>query len=105
VIDLISYNLAAVILLLTFWLLIVRLVRGAVNAYAFQSVVLGLVSLAAFFQSGLWHLLVLAITTAAINGVLIPIVLSTPGNGNRLRQAGDRVSRWFPDRLTDRRGT
>jgi hydrogenase-4 component E len=75
VIDLISYNLAAVILLLTFWLLIVRLVRGAVNAYAFQSVVLGLVSLAAFFQSGLWHLLVLAITTAAIKGVLIPIVL------------------------------
>jgi len=75
VIDLVSYNLAGVMLLLTFWLLVVRLVRGAVNAYALQSLVLAGVSLAAYLQSGLLHLLVLAIATAVIKAGLIPIVI------------------------------
>jgi hydrogenase-4 component E len=73
--ELAEYNLAAVVLLATFWLLIARRVGAGVNGYAFQSIVLGLVCMAAFLQSGLWHLLALALTTVAIKGVLIPVVL------------------------------
>ena len=73
--ELLEYSLAGVILLATFWLLIARLVSGAINGYAFQSIVLGILCLTAFFQSGLWHLLVLALSTIVIKGVVIPPVL------------------------------
>lgn len=73
--QLAEYSLASVVLLATFWLLIARRIGAAINGYAFQSIVLALVCLAAYFQSGLLHLLALAITTVVIKGVLIPIVL------------------------------
>jgi hydrogenase-4 component E len=73
--DLIEYVLAGVVLLATFWLLIARLIRSAINGYSFQSWVLAAICLAAFFQSYRWHLLALAITTAVIKAVLIPKVL------------------------------
>jgi hydrogenase-4 component E len=74
-VELFEYSLGAVILLITFWLLIARLVRGAINGYAFQSLVLGVLALATFIQSGRLHLLVLAISIVVIKGVLIPLVL------------------------------
>lgn len=72
---LIGYNLAALILLTTFWLLITRLIRGAVNAYAFQSILLGILVGVVFEQIRLWHLLLLAVSAIAIKGILIPAVL------------------------------
>jgi len=71
----VEYNLAAVVLLATFWLLIARRISGAVNGYAFQSMVLGAVCLAAFLDSRLWHLFALAASTVVIKGIAIPLVL------------------------------
>src|SRR5579875_2267934 len=71
----IEYLLAGVVLLGAFWLLIARRIRGAVGGYAFQSWVLGLICLAAAWQSGRLHLLVLALSTLVVKGVVIPTVL------------------------------
>lgn len=73
--QLLDYNLAALILLTTFWLLIARGVAAVVIGYAFQSIVLGALFVAVFVSSGLWHLLVLAASAIVIKGVVIPVVL------------------------------
>jgi hydrogenase-4 component E len=70
-----EYSLAGLVLLITYWLLIARRIRGAINGYAFQSVVIGVIVLAAYAQSLRPHLLVLALSTFLIKGILIPIVL------------------------------
>ena len=70
-----EYTLAGLVLLITYWLLIARRIRGAINGYAFQSVVIGVIVLAAYAQSLRLHLLVLALSTFLIKGILIPIVL------------------------------
>lgn len=70
-----EYLLAGLVLLITYWLLIARRIRGAINGYAFQSVVIGVIVLATYAQSWRWHLLVLALSTFLIKGILIPIVL------------------------------
>lgn len=71
----IQYNLSAVVLLATFWLLIARRISGAVNGYAIQSLLLGGICLTAYLYSGLWHLLILAASTVLIKGIAIPMVL------------------------------
>ncbi len=76
--DLTEYVLAGVVLLATFWLLIARRIRAAVNGYSFQSWALAAVCLVTFLQSGRWHLLVMALSTAAIKALLIPAVLRRP---------------------------
>ncbi|HAF20653.1 MAG TPA: hypothetical protein DCK96_13045 [Chloroflexi bacterium] len=70
-----EYTLAGLVLLITYWLLIARRIRGAINGYAFQSVVIGVIVLATYAQSLRLHLLVLALSTFLIKGILIPIVL------------------------------
>jgi hydrogenase-4 component E len=70
-----EYSLAGLVLLITYWLLIARRIRGAINGYAFQSVVIGVIVLATYAQSFRLHLLVLALSTFLIKGILIPIVL------------------------------
>ena len=70
-----EYSLAGLVLLITYWLLIARRIRGAINGYAFQSVVIGVIVLATYAQSLRLHLLVLALSTFLIKGILIPIVL------------------------------
>ena len=73
--EALEYTLAGVVLLITFWLLIARRIRSAINGYAFQSVVLGAIVLATYVQSLRLHLLVLALSTLVIKGIVIPIVL------------------------------
>lgn len=73
--QLLDYNLAALMLLTTFWLLVARGVAAVVMGYAFQSIVLGALFVAVFVSSGLWHILVLAASAILIKGVAIPIVL------------------------------
>jgi hydrogenase-4 component E len=70
-----EYSMAGLVLLITYWLLIARRIRGAINGYAFQSVVIGVIVLATYAQSFRLHLLVLALSTFLIKGILIPIVL------------------------------
>ncbi|HEY8864642.1 MAG TPA: hypothetical protein VIO37_10780 [Candidatus Dormibacteraeota bacterium] len=70
-----EYSLAGLVLLITYWLLIARRIRGAINGYAFQSVVIGAIVFATYTQSLRLHLLVLALSTFLIKGILIPIVL------------------------------
>jgi len=70
-----EYSMAGLVLLITYWLLIARRIRGAINGYAFQSVVIGVIVLATYAQSLRLHLLVLALSTFLIKGILIPIVL------------------------------
>jgi hydrogenase-4 component E len=70
-----EYSLAGLVLLITYWLLIARRIRGAINGYTFQSVVIGVIVLATYAQSLRLHLLVLALSTFVIKGILIPIVL------------------------------
>jgi hydrogenase-4 component E len=73
--EALEYSLAGVVLLITFWLLIARRVRGAINGYAFQSIVLAAIAAATYIQSSRVHLLLLALSSLAIKGVLIPRVL------------------------------
>lgn len=75
------YTLAGLVLLITFVVMLARRIRGAVNAYAVQSFVLGGLSLAVFIETGLIHLLILAIATAVIKGVVIPVVLERQVSG------------------------
>jgi hydrogenase-4 component E len=70
-----EYSMAGLVLLITYWLLIARRIRGAINGYAFQSIVIGAIVLATYAQSFRLHLLVLALSTFLIKGILIPIVL------------------------------
>jgi hydrogenase-4 component E len=70
-----EYSLAGVVLLITFWLLIARRVRGAINGYAFQSIVLAAIAGATYVQSFRLHLLLLAISSLVIKGFVIPLVL------------------------------
>ncbi|HZU19178.1 MAG TPA: hypothetical protein VFD01_21570 [Candidatus Dormibacteraeota bacterium] len=73
--DLIEYALAGVVLLATFWPLIARRIRAAVNGYSFQSWTLAALCLATFLQSGRWHLLAMALSTVVVKALLIPEVL------------------------------
>jgi hydrogenase-4 component E len=72
---LIEYNLAALVLLCTFLLLITRRIRGTVNSYAAQSILLGVIFICLFIQTGLLHMVLLAASAIVIKGVIIPIVL------------------------------
>lgn len=70
-----EYSLAGVVLLITFWLLIARRIRGAINGYAYQSIVLAAIAAATYVQSFRLHLLLLAISSLVIKGIVIPVVL------------------------------
>src|SRR6266567_2228699 len=74
-----EYSLAGVVLLITFWLLIARRIRGAINGYGFQSIVLAAIAAATFVQSSRLHLLLLAISKdllgQPVSGVAISVIL------------------------------
>lgn len=73
--QVLEYALAAVMLLITFWLLIGRRVGSVVTGYAVQSCTLGLLFIAVFLGGAPWHVLVLAASAILIKGVVVPVVL------------------------------
>jgi hydrogenase-4 component E len=83
--DLAAAILSTLILLASFWLLIARRVRAAVNGYAVQSILLGGLAFTLFAGSGGAHLLALGILAILIKGLLIPAVIE--------RQAGPAYGR------------
>ncbi len=97
--DLAVAVLSTLILIATFWLLIARQVRAAVNGYAAQSILLGGLAIALFAGSHLAHLLALGILTIAIKGAIIPAVikLQVRGRSHRRRETAYYVG--FPTAL------
>ena len=73
--ELAAALLATLILIATFWLLIARRVRAAINGYAAQSILLGGLAIAVFAGTRIPHLLMLGILTIGIKGFAIPAVI------------------------------
>jgi hydrogenase-4 component E len=67
--------LTAMILLITFALIVTRAIRAAISAYAIQSWLLGGLALALFAQSGFIELLLFGLLTIVIKGVAVPRIL------------------------------
>ena len=91
--------LSTLILIATFWLLIARQVRAAINGYAAQSILLGGLAIALFVASHLPHLLALGILTIVIKGAVIPAVIKIQVRGTSYRRRETAYYVGFPTAL------